>query len=343
MPPRHPDIARALGPVRATLKRLREREGLPREARLGLLVGCSGGRDSVALAGLLALVAKAERLSLTLGHIDHGLRGESEAEADHVVQLGARLGLEVRVCRLQLDRAAKGLPARAREARHAALREVRTQVGAHRIALAHTATDQAETVLLHLSRGAGLRGLGGMRAVDPVRPVVRPLLELPRSETAILCTHLGLPFVDDPTNANADQPRIRVRDVVLPALETGRGGVEPALAASARAAREAEDALQVWIDRERKARARGGDVYDLSEWRGLPRAIRVGVVQAIAVHAGAAVDEIGRRTLDAIDRGLLAGGAKRWMLSGGACVWTDGDVLAIRGPQRERTPPAEPT
>lgn len=329
--------------MRATLKQARLAEGVGRHDPLGLLVGCSGGRDSIALLGLLALVAEVDHLRLAVGHVDHGLRPEAAAEAAQVRSVAAGLGLPLSEVRLDLDPAAPGVPARARAARHAALEQMRGAAGAHRLALAHTATDQAETVLLHLCRGAGLRGLGGMQAVEPDTPIVRPLLELPRAATGPLCARLELPFVDDPTNDDPGHPRIRIRRDVLPALGVGRGGVEEALAASARAAREAEAALRIWIDREREIRTVGVCRYDLSGWRGLPRAIRVGVVQAIAVHAGLATDAIGRRTLEAIDRGLLAGGAKRWALAGAAALCTDGDTLSITLPGPVRTPPADAT
>lgn len=339
MPPRHPDIAHALGPARAVLKDARIADGVDPGGRLGLLVGCSGGRDSVALLGLLALLAESDRLSLTVGHIDHGLRSASEREAALVEHLARQLGLPVLVRRLQLDALAPGLPARARDARHAALHQMRTELGLHRVALAHTATDQAETVLLHLSRGAGLRGLGGMRAVESGAAVVRPLLELARARTGPLCSRLGLAYVDDPSNDDLDHPRVRIRQEVLPRLAQGRGGVEDALAASALAAREAADALDVWIDREQRGRHRGGHRYDLTEWRGLPRAVRLGWLQAIALHAGVPIDSLGRRSLRAIDRGLVAGGAKGWGLAHSTRIETDGLLLTITPGEPVRTPP----
>ncbi|MGH1340458.1 MAG: tRNA lysidine(34) synthetase TilS [Nannocystales bacterium] len=341
MPPRHPDIAHALGPARAALKEARRVAGLQRDVRLGLLVACSGGRDSVAMLGLLALLAESDRLSLTVGHVDHGLRSGSRREAMLVSEMAAQLELPVLVRRLELDGGAPGLPARARDARHAALHQMREERGAHRIALAHTATDQAETVLLHLCRGAGLRGLGGMRAVEAGSALLRPLLELPRGKTGPLCSRLGLAYVDDPTNENLDHPRVRIRQEVLPRLSEGRGGVEDALAASALAAREAAEALDVWIDRERVARHRGDHRYDLTGWRGLPRAVRLGWLRSIALHAGVEVDGLGRRSLGAIERGLLAGGTKGWALPRSTRIETDGLLLTITPGPGLRTPPED--
>ena len=343
VPPRHPDIAHALGLVRAALKQARDDDGIPRGQPYGLLVACSGGRDSVALLGLLALIAESDALELAVGHVDHGLRASSADEAALVQALAGEFGLEHHATHLDLGTSTSGVPARARAARHDALEAFRAASGARRIALAHTATDQAETVLLHLSRGAGLRGLGGMQAVEPDRPLVRPLLQVPRADTATLCGRLGLSFVDDPTNEDASHPRIRIRRDVLPTLSDARGGIEVALGASARAAREAEVALRIWADRERAARSVDAGQLDLSEWRVLPRAVRVRVVQALVVDAGVAVDAIGRRTLDAIDRGLLAGGRKTWALSGGAHLSTDGRILQIQRASGSGTPPTEAT
>lgn len=343
VPPRHPDIAHALGLVRAALEQARVDDEVPRGRRYGLLVACSGGRDSVALLGLLALIAESDALSLAVGHVDHGLRESSRSDAAHVRTLASELGVEYHAVRLDLGPSSSGVPARARAGRHAALETMRRSTSARRVALAHTATDQAETVLLHLSRGAGLRGLGGMQAVEPARPLLRPLLEVPRADTATLCARLGLGFVDDPTNEDASHPRIRIRRDVLPALGEARGGIEVALGASARAAHEAEDALRVWVERERADRSVDVGRLDLSEWGALPRAVRVRLVQSLVVDAGVPLDAIGRRTLEAIDRGLLVGGRKAWSLRGGARVSTDGRTLQIRCPSGPGTPPTEAT
>ena len=341
MPPRHPDIAHALGPVRSVLRRARQAEGLSPQQPLRLLVACSGGRDSIALLGLLCLIAEADRVVLEVGHVDHGLRSASADEARHVAAVAAGLGVRVATTRLELDPQAAGLPARARDARHQALERFRQAAGAHRTALAHTATDQAETVLLHLTRGAGLPGLAAMAHVEG--SVVRPLLDVPRAATGPLCEHLGLAYVDDPTNLDPVHPRVRIRERVLPELSELRGGIEAALAASARAAREADEALGVWTERERAAREEDGPRWNLTGWRGLPRAVRVGTLMRIAAHAGVPRDGIGRRTLDQIDQGLIRGGGKRWALGGGRSLVSDGRHLWLTGDAGLRTPPEDST
>ncbi|HEY0139130.1 MAG TPA: tRNA lysidine(34) synthetase TilS, partial [Nannocystis sp.] len=194
MPPRHPSIAAALGHLRPAIAGVRSARGVPPDGRLALLVACSGGADSTALLGLLALITDADRLTLTVGHVDHGLRAGSAAEAEHVRTVAQSLGVAVHATRLTLA-PGPGLPARARDARRAALRGM--AAGAP-VVLAHTQTDQAETLLMHATRGAGLEGVAAMPAWDD--PWCRPLLGVPREVTRALCDRLGLGFVDDPSN-----------------------------------------------------------------------------------------------------------------------------------------------
>lgn len=242
----------------------------PGGAVIGIHVACSGGPDSVVLLGLLHLLAPSEGLRLSVGHVDHGLRPESADEAALVGRLADSMGLPSTVDRLTLSDGA-GLPARARAARRAALREQARAAGASFVALGHTATDQAETMLLHLARGAGLPGLAAMAEHDPwgdSRPNeppdgsgarggwVRPLLSLSRPQTRELAMRLQLPFVDDPTNLLREHPRVRVRHELLPVLHQLNPQVEQAFARAAAHARAAEEALQAWVDHELRLRRR---------------------------------------------------------------------------------------
>lgn len=214
----------------------------------------------MALLGLLHLLAGPDRLRLSIGHVDHGLRPASADEAALVQRQGERLGVPVAVTRLRLA-PGPGLPARARDARRAALRAQARVAGAPWVALGHTATDQAETVLLHLSRGAGLDGLSAMADHDRWSDgepggVLRPLLDLSRAEARALAQRLSLPFVDDPTNEDRRHPRVRVRHEVLPVLRQHNPQVEAALCRVAAHARDAEAALGVWVERQWRSRRR---------------------------------------------------------------------------------------
>jgi tRNA(Ile)-lysidine synthase len=170
-------------------------------AGVEVVAGVSGGADSTAL---LALAIEGG-CRVTAVHVDHGLRLGSGAEAGHVARLAERLGADFRSVRAKVA-PGSNLEARARQARREAL-------GPDAMT-GHTADDQAETVLLRLLRGAGLDGLAAMRPGP-----TKPLLALRRRETRGLCAQLGLPVLDDPSNADAAFRRNRVRSEVLPLLD----------------------------------------------------------------------------------------------------------------------------
>ncbi|HEY5677283.1 MAG TPA: tRNA lysidine(34) synthetase TilS, partial [Myxococcales bacterium] len=164
--------------------------GLPRDARV--LVACSGGADSSALA------AASERLGLrcVIGHVDHGLRPDSASDADRVRDLARRLGVPFLTLRIQfLNIRELGLEAAAREARYAALGQLAVQASAPVVATAHTRRDQAETLLLRLFRGAGPGALSGIRRTRPLLKgveLVRPLLDVTRAATEAYCAARGI-------------------------------------------------------------------------------------------------------------------------------------------------------
>jgi tRNA(Ile)-lysidine synthase len=216
-----------------------------------VLVALSGGADSTSLVAALAALRDAGRAGpVSACHVDHGLRPDSAADAGACRALCERLGVPLRVVAVQVG--GGNLQAAARRARYAALRAVAAEVGAARIATAHTRSDQAETVLLRLSRGAGARGLAG---IPPRRgAIVRPLIDRSRAEVLSYLAARGLPHREDPTNATARFDRNRVRHEVLPALERLRPGAEAALARAADLLRDDERALE----REARRLAPGG-------------------------------------------------------------------------------------
>lgn len=183
---------------------------------LGAIVACSGGPDSTALLAL-AVAAGLEPLAV---HVDHGLRPGSDAEAEVVARTAQILGVKMRSVKIDVALGA-GMEARARNARYAVLEEIALEIGAQDILVGHTADDRAETVLLHLLRGAAGRGLGGM----PVRRgrIVRPIIEMRRSQTHELCAAAGFEVVDDPMNQDVSLRRVWVRNVLLPLLDRESG------------------------------------------------------------------------------------------------------------------------
>ena len=182
----------------------------------GVVVGCSGGADSLAL---LALVCE-HGFDVHAVYVDHGLRPGTEHDADTVRRAADRFGASVRVTHVDVG-LGPNLEARAREARYAALEQVRVEVGAEAILVGHTRDDQAETTLLQMLRGAAGAGLAGMA---PRRGNIRrPLLASRRSETHELCARLGLAPAHDPMNDELHHRRVWLRREVIPRLEVGSG------------------------------------------------------------------------------------------------------------------------
>jgi tRNA(Ile)-lysidine synthase len=246
-----------------------------------VLVACSGGPDSLALAAALAFAAPRAGLRAGGVTVDHGLQDGSAARAASVAAALTGLGLEpVRAVSVTV-RGDGGPEAAARTARYDALSAVAAELGAAAVLLGHTLDDQAETVLLGLARGSGPRSLAGM---PPRRGVFRrPLLGVRRSVTAAACAALGLDPWDDPHNADRRYTRVRVRLDALPALEAALGpGVAEALARTADQLRADAEVLEN-ISSER---SHGDSPLSASALAGMPGAVRSRVLRAAAVAAG---------------------------------------------------------
>lgn len=185
-----------------------------------MLVACSGGADSLALAAASAEAGRHLARSVGAVVVDHGLLDGSDAVAQRAAAQCRDLGLSpVTVQRVDVPTSGGGGPeSRARSARYQALDEARVAAGADGVLLGHTLDDQAETVLLGLARGSGIRSIASM---PPVRGVWhRPLLGISRAQTARACESLGIEYWDDPTNSggSGDPLRSRLRAVVMPRL-----------------------------------------------------------------------------------------------------------------------------
>ncbi len=203
-----------------------------------VLVACSGGADSLAL--LSAAIFEGHKIDArVIGvTVDHGLQPDSAGHAERVVAQMARMGAdETASATVRVDAGGRGTEAAAREARYAVLEQMTEHFGADLVLLGHTRDDQAETVLLGLTRGSGARSLAGMRpGFDAYR---RPLLDVSRDDTLTAAQVEGLDIWEDPHNADPAFTRSRVRHVVLPMLERELGpGVRDALARTADALRE---------------------------------------------------------------------------------------------------------
>jgi tRNA(Ile)-lysidine synthase len=210
---------------------------LPEAARRApLVVGCSGGADSLALTLAAAAVRGPDDVRAVV--VDHRLQEGSAERAAATVALLAERGIAARVHAVDVT-GPGGIEAAARRARQTALCAARPHADSP-ILLGHTLDDQAETVLLGLGRGSGARSLAGMRRWDP--PWLRPLLTVRRTTTRAACA--GLDVWNDPHNADPRFTRVRLRHEVLPLLEDVlSGGVAEALARTAEQLRDDVDAL----------------------------------------------------------------------------------------------------
>jgi tRNA(Ile)-lysidine synthase len=265
-----------------------------------VLVACSGGADSLALAAALAFEAPRRGLRAGLVTIDHGLQAGSAEQAARVAACGAELGLAPSVqARVVVGRAG-GPEAAARTARYAALEDAARAHGAAAVLLGHTRDDQAETVLLALARGAGPRGLAGMPERRGV--FVRPFLDVSRADARAACTGLGLTPWDDPHNADPAYARSRVRADLLPALVDALGpGVVQNLARTARLLAADTAALDELAAAALAAAGSAEGGLSVGALTTLPAAVRTRVLHAWARELGASPAALSYRHITALD------------------------------------------
>jgi len=227
-----------------------------------LAVAVSGGPDSMALLHLLLRLRELLSLDLHVAHIDHDFRGQEAVEdARFVAAQAVALGLPASIGKAdpvayKAAHRISSMEEALRRVRYAFLAQVARDVGADAVALGHTADDQAETVLLHILRGAGLHGLRGMEPLSTLSlpqegvevKLVRPLLDVTRDETRAYCQQEGVPFRDDTTNRSMRFARNRVRFQLIPALRAYNPRVREALLRLAKAASRNVEYLESQVD-----------------------------------------------------------------------------------------------
>jgi tRNA(Ile)-lysidine synthase len=244
----------------------------PGAERVGLAV--SGGPDSLALL-LLAEAALGAR-QFAVATVDHGLRGDSAAEAAHVAQLCAARGIAHWTLTLTMQ-PGSALQQRARDERYRALETWCRDCALAALVTAHHADDQAETMVMRLNRGAGLRGLAAMRACAVVPggtlPLLRPLLGWRRATLVALVAAAGIAPVDDPSNRDTRFERVRVRDGLAQASWLDPSG----LAAAAGHLAEADAALDWAVDQL---------CADIALTPDVPRALALRVLERVIARLG---------------------------------------------------------
>ena len=285
-----------------------------------LLVMLSGGADSVALLDV-ALRLDAEVSAL---HVNYGLRTEAAVDEEHCRALCAGLGVELAVERVQLDRETGNLQALARDARYV----LAERHAAGDYAAAHTASDQAETVLYRLATSPGRRALLGM---EPRRGrLVRPLLEVTREEVRDYCRARSLAWREDASNADPRFARSRVRHELLPALSALDPRAERAIAETALALRDEADVLDA-AAADALAALGGGPAVEIAALAELPRGLARIVLRGLAESAAGERRALSRAEMDAVLALGEQGGTKVLELGGTLTAVAEYGTLRFRG------------
>lgn len=251
------------------------------EAGDGIVVALSGGPDSVCLLKALCMLREELELgSITAAHINHGLRGDdSDGDEEYARDLAAELGAGFVSRRYDVEALADewglGTEEAGRRVRYEFFEEVRRLVGARRVAVAHNLDDQAETVLMRIMRGTGTRGLAGIPYVRGGGIIIRPLLDVCRTDIEAFCREQGLEPRIDKTNLEPVYNRNKIRLELLPQMEqTFNPEVKQALVRLANQAAEDEDCLQSMAEKEAAGRWNAREQsLELAGFRRLHRAV----------------------------------------------------------------------
>lgn len=298
-----------------------------------LVVGVSGGADSVALLHVL----KELNVEIVVGHFNHHLRETAERDAKFVAELCASWEIPFELGEGQVEQLAKtaglGIEEAARQARYAFLFGLAKKFSAHAVVTAHHADDQVETVLMHFLRGAGLDGLGGMAyrstlaAFDEQIALYRPMLRVDKKEILSYCAAHELDYVEDETNHDHRIYRNRLRSELLPLLETYNSGVRRTLLRNVEAVQadlrllEAleSDAFNASLIREQPS----GIMLARKVFLGLSEALRNRVIRRAAVTVKPDLRDFGLEMVR-VAREAIENNRARTALSDGLTVWCVG-------------------
>lgn len=288
------------------------------QAYRGETVVCavSGGADSMALLWGLYLLKDKLELNLSAAHFNHGLRGvESDRDEAFVRDFCAGYGIPCVCGSGQVKAGPKGLEAAAREARYAFLKSL-----SGKIATAHTADDNAETILMHLVRGTGLKGLGGITPVNG--NLIRPMLHITRAEVLSFLAEYSIPYVEDSTNSGDDFLRNRLRHLVMPLLKQENPSLSLNLSAMAGRLRQDEMTLSSQAERQH--------TDNVQLLRKMEPAIRSRVLANILLQAG--VKEPEGEHISAMEKLVFSSNPSAQVsFPGGVVVARSYDALTVMG------------
>jgi tRNA(Ile)-lysidine synthase len=295
-----------VGAIEAALLRAGVRQGS------SILVGLSGGADSVAL--ICALLELRDHLGLRIvaAHLNHRIRGaESDRDERFVRAMCARLGLDLIVERadgLDGSTSSPNLEERARDARREFLLRVADRVQADFVALGHHRDDQAETVLMRLMRGSGAAGMAAMAESGPGR-LIRPMLSLSRAEIREYLAARAISFVEDSSNASRDILRNRIRADLLPMLERDYApGFSGRLVELASEMRSLDELVTSIASRELDAMRVSGGALDVSGFDAVNRAVQAVVIRLFLAERIGSLRKISRANVESVLHLMLEGG-----------------------------------
>lgn len=290
-----------------------------------LVVAVSGGADSVCLLHLLFKLRNKLKIDLHAAHLNHLLRGdEADEDACYVVRLAERLDIPVTAGRRDVreyqSRQRLSLEEAAREARYAFLHEVAVSTGAGQVAIGHTSDDHIETILLHLIRGTGTRGLTGLRPVVQRRnsgknlTIIRPLLTISRQETADYCREEQLNPRLDTSNLSLSPLRNRVRLQLLPLLQSYNPQVTEALLRTASTSADDLAYLEEQASRlRRRIVKKQGDtvILDREPFLKLPEALKRHLLRLVTGELMGSLKDIEARHIEDMMAALARPAGKR--------------------------------
>ncbi len=262
-----------------------------------ILVGCSGGADSIALAWSASVVCKRLNLNLGVVIVDHQLIAESNQVAENTKKQCAEFGInQIIVKKIKVVLENEGLEAAARKARYKAFEEVIKDTNAKALMLAHTQDDQAETMLMRLTRGSGAKSLSAMSEVSG--KYLRPFLHVRKFEIKDALEKEDIKYWNDPANSNSDFLRVKVRNELIPKLiEVLGDSVVEALDRTSMLLKNDNDILdQIALDHYQENKQ-----LLISKLEELPSAIRTRVIKLAALDAGVNPGPFSFEHIEAID------------------------------------------
>jgi len=364
--------------VKAVANALRQRCGLCTQfdhrgqAPIRLLVATSGGADSVALLRALDALTRCRHwpLDLAVGHVQHHLRNDAQADADFVAQLAAQLELPSFQVDLDLSKGVGNLESRARQARYQALASMAQQLDASFIATAHHSDDQLETLLMRLLRGSAPRGLTGIAWRRPLpynlpqttpdqvfdltgQPMlIRPMLSVDRAGVHRFLNDIGQPWREDHTNTDQSRLRARLRHRVIPELRDIRADVSAKAVSIANHQRKTAKLIDQAIDDayrgvlltpppeppESSAPPKP-PIIDRAKARLLPTIVLGGLLRRVlTTQLGVGADKLGNRALSPIVRAIRdqTGGSRQFALSQAVTVIVERRTVCV---QKSRSHP----